>query len=275
MNYGINNSLGKPERMQVFEILDCAFENGINKLDTADAYGDSIDVLGEYNKAKPNRFLINSKFVYSGRPIRDELNFSLKRLHADSLNTYFYHRFHDFIRYPQLGDDLIKLKSERKIQKIGLSIYSNQEFELGLDSEFIDVLQIPFNLFDNYSQRGKYLDLAKARGKEIHARSIFLQGLFLMNKTSVPVKLHDLGPFLEKIQKLAANYSITIEELALNYALSHRQIEYFLIGVDNVNQLEKDIYYINNSKDLSDELIKHINTTIRIPAEMLNPGSWV
>ena len=41
INYGINNSTGVPDDKQVTSILDYAFKNGINTIDTAIAYGNS------------------------------------------------------------------------------------------------------------------------------------------------------------------------------------------------------------------------------------------
>ena len=63
LNYGINNTKGKPEKKTVFEILSSAYENGIKYLDTAELYGDAHDLIGEFHKLNPTKkFEIITKF---------------------------------------------------------------------------------------------------------------------------------------------------------------------------------------------------------------------
>ena len=50
INYGINNHSGKPTDSQVFEILETAWDNGVNTLDTADAYGEAIRIISSYHQ---------------------------------------------------------------------------------------------------------------------------------------------------------------------------------------------------------------------------------
>ena len=65
LDYGINNKEGKPSHKQAFELLDAAFENGIRELDTAEGYGDSEDIIGEYQRQTGNSFLIDTKLPVS------------------------------------------------------------------------------------------------------------------------------------------------------------------------------------------------------------------
>ena len=53
MNYGINNSTGKINKSEVFEILKYAFVNGIQYLDTAPVYGDAQSIIGEFHEEHP------------------------------------------------------------------------------------------------------------------------------------------------------------------------------------------------------------------------------
>lgn len=47
LNYGIANLLGKPPYETSRDIVRCAFEGAVNCMDTADAYGDSEEVVGQ------------------------------------------------------------------------------------------------------------------------------------------------------------------------------------------------------------------------------------
>jgi aryl-alcohol dehydrogenase-like predicted oxidoreductase len=64
VNYGINNSEGKPSLAKSFDILNMAYENGIRTLDTAEAYGNAQEVIGAFHeKYKDKKFQNLSKFT--------------------------------------------------------------------------------------------------------------------------------------------------------------------------------------------------------------------
>ena len=46
LDYGINNSVGKPNVESTESILNYAISQKIHILDTADAYGNSSDIIG-------------------------------------------------------------------------------------------------------------------------------------------------------------------------------------------------------------------------------------
>jgi len=48
LNYGISNKNGKPLKEDVFKMMDVAIDRGINIFDTASAYGNAEEFLGEY-----------------------------------------------------------------------------------------------------------------------------------------------------------------------------------------------------------------------------------
>ena len=50
MDYGLGDYTAKPKKEYAFSILDKAMENGVNTLDTANNYGDSETVIGEWLK---------------------------------------------------------------------------------------------------------------------------------------------------------------------------------------------------------------------------------
>ena len=47
VNYGVSNIYGKTTKNEASKILQFAYENGINVIDTAISYGNSEDILGE------------------------------------------------------------------------------------------------------------------------------------------------------------------------------------------------------------------------------------
>ncbi|MBK9389763.1 MAG: aldo/keto reductase [Bacteroidetes bacterium] len=174
LNYGINNSNGMPSEDEVFKILDTAYDNGIYNLDTADAYGNAISVIGKYHRSRHNKFNLFSKFksVKYGEFER-VVNASLEKLDIERFEVYSYHSFKDYSDDKNIIEDLINLKKKGLVNKIGISVYTNYELEIVVQDNFIDVIQLPFNLLDNQNLRGKLVSMARRNGKEVHARSVF------------------------------------------------------------------------------------------------------
>jgi aryl-alcohol dehydrogenase-like predicted oxidoreductase len=274
LNYGINNRIGKPTEETVFNILDLAYQKGISILDTADAYGDSINVIGSYHLSHTNRFLVNTKFSKNETPIYEQLIKAITMLGIENVNTYFYHKFSDFVQYSEIGDELLDLKRKKLINKIGLSVYGNDQLEKALDSEWIDVIQAPFNILDNNNQKGKLLEKAKKRNKEIQARSIFLQGLFFMPLSDLPIKLRPLQPYLEKIRDIAYKNKIEIEELALKYVINQTCIDNVIIGIDSSSQLERNTDCFLKNQELPVSVLEELNNLRLELTDLLNPVNW-
>ena len=98
LDYGINNSSGKPDKAKVFDILKEAYDQGIRVLDTADGYGDSSELISAFTKESGKKFKLISKFVVQDKSESAHQIFSktLQRLECDSLECYFFHRFDDY-----------------------------------------------------------------------------------------------------------------------------------------------------------------------------------
>lgn len=273
LNYGINNLTGKPSEEKVFQMLEYAWNHGVNHLDTADEYGTAPQLIGEFIVDTGKKFEVNTKFK-GNLSLRTQVMKTLDSLKLDSLNSYFYHTFKDFASYPALLEELVQLRSEKLIGRIGVSVYGNDEFTEVLRSAEVDVVQLPFNLLDNRFQRSELLTEAKQKGKEIHARTVFLQGLFFKPIDLVPDFLRPLVPYLEKLHRLAAEYEFTMDQLALLYVLNQPEIDYAIIGVDNLDQLQYNISL--EYRNLPSELMKTINE-IQVKEqeiELLYPKNW-
>ncbi|WBX74535.1 aldo/keto reductase [Tenacibaculum pacificus] len=276
LNYGINNSVGKPSTENIKAILNLAFNNGIELLDTAEAYGNSQERIGEYHQNSTHKFQVITKFssVVKGLSlnIKERVFQNIKTLQIDSLYGYMFHSFSDFENYyPSFEKELISLKKDGVITKIGVSLYSNEEFEKVLEYENISLVQLPFNLLDNEIKRNKILSKAKNKGIEIHTRSAFLQGLFFKQANDLNKNLKPLSSPINKLQNLCSE-DYKINDLALNYVYSQKNISKVLIGVDTIEQLKSNLESIN--KSISKEQLKVINTINIKETDLLNPSNW-
>lgn len=270
--YGINNKTGKPDLKESFSILDKALEHDIHTLDSADAYGDSNQTIGLYRKSRPGAtFNIICKFIADERAIGEKLNDSLKLLATEQLYGYMYHRFDDY-RTGRYRDELVRFREEKKISKIGVSIYSLDELEFVVEDREITLIQIPINPFDTGANKLSLLKTAKAAGKEIHVRSVFLQGLFFKKPEELTGNLTQFRTPLRDFRKILQSHHLDTRQACLNMALHLPVIDRVVIGVETSEQLAENVEAV--LEEFSLRLIQEFQA-IKIPdRSILNPANW-
>ena len=272
--YGISNSTGKISLNNSFEILAYAFDCGIGILDSAEAYGNAHEVIGAFHEKHPEKlFKVITKLPHqSDINIDKKVDEYLIGLRVDQLHALLFHSFSSYKENINNFDVLRKLKSDKKIKNIGVSVYTNEEVEEVILNEDIDIIQLPFNLFDNINLRGDILEKAKSKGKTIHTRSALLQGLFFKGANDQNKTVQKLKNELVLLSDITKKYNITISQLALSYCLQQSTIDNVLIGVDSINQLKDNIQSVNYR--IKPETINEINIINVKNLDLLNPSLW-
>lgn len=269
--YGINNVLGKPNQQQAHLILREAQRNGIDLLDSADAYGDSLQVIGSFLKTSVNSFEVISKFIGDDEPLVSKVDRTLVLINQTSLYAYLYHRYSDY-ESGNYSNQLNDLKKKGKIKRVGVSLYTLQELERVVNDESIDLIQIPLNLFDLNIEKKAMLREAKSRGKEIHVRSIFLQGLFFKDPKNLTGNLKGLEGPLRQLIDLVASYELDMSATCLSFALIQSFVDRVIIGVDSAEQLEENFKSVIT--DFSNELLSEVSAIQISDESLLNPANW-
>ncbi len=272
LSYGINNQVGKPSQATASEILHLASQSDIRILDSAEAYGDSLSVIGNFLKDNPDaEFKLISKFIDDGSKLRPRLNATLGLLRQKKLYAYMYHRFSDF-QNSGLKNQLLELKAEGKIEHIGLSLYSNTELAASLDDSDITIIQLPFNAFDSAPAKKEMLMRAKSAGKEIHVRSAFLQGLFFKEPATLSGNMTGLASSLRAFHNVLVRYSMNAREACLNYVIHHPFVDYAVIGVETRQQLEENLVSIRPA--FGAQVMAELESTFQAEPLLLNPSNW-
>ena len=267
--YGLKNSKVL-EKEKVFEILELAKDKKIVTLDTAEVYGYSHQIIGEYHKISGSKFNINTKLKSLGRPdeFDRKIDQLLAELNIDKIKTLMLHSvFGDAMkidRYAKIAED--------RIDDFGVSIYLNEDIN-NLDLDAIKTVQIPFNLLDNFSIRKGLIDFLVGKSINIHARSIFLQGLLTMESIDSKHNMH-----LEIIRNAQILYGklekkFSLKQYALCYPLLHGNLGGVLIGVDSKNQLNENINLLKNIEEVKKH--QEIIDTFQYPRySQLDPRNW-
>lgn len=270
LDYGINNQTGQVPQNEVNKLLQIAKDNGIGTLDTSSAYGVSEKALGKSFSENNLQFKIVSKYPQSENRVAAVLASSLEHLCQKRLYGYLVHDFEFYMSRPQLWEEMKQLKAEGKVEKIGFSLYNTDQLQYLLKNNVkFDLLQFPYNLLDR--QFDAWLPELKQSGVEIHTRSVFLQGLFFKDLSSLSKQLEPLKPYLSHIRAYCKTRDITIEECALSFVLHNPFIDGILIGVDNINQLQNNIHVAAHTTEV-DELVRQIMVKETF---LLNPTNWI
>lgn len=237
--YGISNVRGKVPADEAAKILEDAWARGIDTLDTAPAYGDSERTIGEVLSDSRRPFRIVTKLDNAVGP-EESILASAARLRVTNVYATLVHNFVHFERQATLWDGLRAARDEGLCAKIGFSLYYPRELDQLLDAGVdVDILQLPYSLFDRRFE--DYLPLLQRAEIEVHARSVFLQGLAFMPAETLPEGLSVAREKLRRLRSLSAEYGTTIASICLKFAFARPEIDRVLIGVDSLENLRENL----------------------------------
>jgi aryl-alcohol dehydrogenase-like predicted oxidoreductase len=252
LDYGISNSSGQVDEGEVGDIIAVAERAGVRVIDTAAAYGDAEERLG---RALPpdHRFRIVTKLprlpeATVGDAVegwtRNAFATSLSRLAVATVDGLLIHHAGDLLgpRGPRLWSALEALQGYGRVGKIGASIYTARDLDALLDRFPLQLVQAPVNVFDQRLLASGHLTRLKSAGIEVHARSVFLQGLLLME----PDQLGDthFDPVrrpLADFQAAARAADRTPLEAAVSFVMSIDAVDAAVVGVSDAAQLAEII----------------------------------
>ncbi|GMN90416.1 aldo/keto reductase [Francisella sciaenopsi] len=276
LSYGVANQKGQPTQTEVNDMVDYVISQGVNCFDTAQAYGTSEDVLGR--ALHDNNFIVSkikSDVFIDG--FVESIQNSLRRLNVQSLFGLLLHDMDIFYKdYALLETEINFAKANGYLKYFGVSIYSREDFDMALNNELVDIIQLPFNVFDQRAVVENWFERAKQKNKLIFIRSVFLQGLLLMDCSSLPANLEKVRPYLEKLNLVARRYNLSNKEFALSFVESIADQSVLLFGCDSIEQAKENLNDYNNKIkifDLADiEQIK--KEFVDISEDIYLPTKW-
>jgi len=245
LSYGIANQGGQVNRKEVGQILALARNSGIDTLDTAATYGDSEVCIGEIGTQGFNVITklppLPQGLVDVGTWVNQQVRASLSRLNVDSVYGVLLHRTKDLLgpSGQVIIDSLQRLKVDGVIKKIGISIYHSRELDAVTGTYVIDLVQVPFNIMDRRLVTSGWLQRLHDQGAEVHARSIFLQGLLLMSRGAIPEKFKPWFDLFDCWHAWLGENDISATEACLAFVASQPLIDRIVVGVESCAQLQE------------------------------------
>ncbi len=156
------------DRAGSFELLDAAWDHGINFFDTANVYGRGLSerYIGEWLQGKDREnFVIASKVYYTTRGrqnsglsrkiVRAEIEETLERLGTEYLDIYYIHGWHETSPLEETLSALNDLIREGRVHYIGVSNFTGWQLMKALwicdkrNWESVTVIQPRYNAADH------------------------------------------------------------------------------------------------------------------------------
>lgn len=288
------SSFGNGDQTEVNRMVARALDAGINFIDTADAYGESEEMLGEALKGRRDDVVLASKFA---RPIGDDPNHqggsrrwiitavenSLRRLNTDHLDLYQMHRPDPETDIDETLSALTDLVRSGKVRAIGSSdmpasdIVEAQWVAERRGLERFRAEQPHYSLLDRSIER-EVLPVAQRYGMGTVIWSPLASGMLTgrvrrgqdtdLRRTRLFAALRDEHRIdaVEKFIPLAADAGLPLTHLALAFVIAHPGVTSALIGPRTMEQLD-DLLAAAEVR-LSDEILDRID-------EIVAPGTGV
>lgn len=278
IRYGINNKTGKPDFKGALGIVKTAIDGGIFYFDTAQAYGNSEDILGRiFSQLKVgNRVKVFTKIdphLELNRPGRlaGSVEESLRKLQIDRLEGLMLHHEEMLDLWNEdLRFEFHTLVRQGQVRKFGVSFYSPERALKALDLDEISFIQIPANIFDQRFKDQGVLTKARELNKEVFVRSIYLQGLLLMAANDIPHLMNYARDPIKRFNDLAGRLGVTRQELALDHIRRQYPDCFVVVGAESDTQIAETVRLFKSVKNMGDYGAEFRN----IPENIVNPILW-
>ena len=275
MDYGLLNNK-KINQKEFKKIEKLVLKSNIKFVDTANSYGDSEKIIGN---SSLNKLKIITKIkipILKKKKLEKwfsvQIKSSLKKLKTNQIYALLVHDYKDLLgdrgkRYLEL---LIDLKKKNIVKKIGISIYDPKELDLIKRIFKPDIVQAPFNVFDQRLKNSGWLNKLKKSNVEIYARSCFLQGLLLNYSytNSIKKSFATYKNYLDLWFHWCRINKISSLKACLAFLKQQKNIDYLIIGFDNLNQLKEIVKNFNQKSISIPDIFNNINLNL------IDPRKW-
>jgi aryl-alcohol dehydrogenase-like predicted oxidoreductase len=274
LDYGVANQSGRISFGDAKTIIEQSAISGIDTLDTAIAYGASETTLGQVG--------VEGWQVITKLPalpddcqgveawVAGQIEQSMSRLGVMQLQGVLLHRPDDLLG--ENGRSLVKaldgLKAEGLTRQVGVSVYAPEQLEELTSIMALDLVQAPLNILDRRLVTSGWASRLKDRGTEVHARSIFLQGLLLMPSGQRPVKFERWSEIWLEWSRWLERTGLTPVQACTSYVLGVIDVDKVIVGVDSLMQLNEILV-------ASQVVLPGLpNWPLSIDSKLINPSFW-
>ena len=254
LDYGVKNLTGQINFPDAKKIINEAYRNNIRSIDTAASYGNAETILGEL---ETNKFDITTKLIrlpYDEKKVEkwvfEQVEMSLTKLNRDVISGILIHD-PEILRTDEgkkIFSTLRLAKKKNLIQDIGVSIYHLKDLPELIEEFEIDIVQAPFNVFDRRLEREGWIDELDNKEIKIQVRSVFLQGLMLMEIEELKKDFNSWIEIFEEWKDWLKKNNLTSYEACLVFIEKFSKIDKVIIGLDSIEQFKMLLNHCKSAK---------------------------
>ena len=236
-SYGITNSTYKNTN-QIYKFLDYAYKKKIRIFDTAPSYNNH-KLLGNFiksNNLEKYVKVLTKLPTFEKKNTKYLIEKNLEKFFNDlktEIEVLFLHDVGNIDYFIKNLDFFINLISKFPIKRLGFSIYKKKDIQKIIELKFKKnyfAYQFPANLLNREFKDFNF------NSKWTYARSIFLQGLLLSDRTKY--KLPNNGNIVIKnYHKKLGNMNLDPLKVSISYINSLKNINHLIFGFDNIIQI--------------------------------------
>lgn len=266
-NYGILSQGDALAVDEVNQILSVAKSESLDTVDMAQAYGESqIDAKAfEY-------FRVISKWS-----IADDVEAVYRSLKSD-LKKYGKSNFYALMIHDPQNLDRVdslalasfcqRIRAEGMAERIGISIYTEDDWRACQKVMKPEIVQLPLNPMNQLLNNDSFKQELADKGVEVHARSLFLQGVLLGHE--LPSNFDELEYIWQRFCHITKEYSERLAAI-LSWSLSQKWIHKWVVGVASANHLRQIARAVEVSQDLTAPCFDELKDMYH---PMVDPRNW-
>ena len=270
-NYGISKKLRLSDQ-EVDGVLNWASEK-IEELDTSEDYKGSHKAISKHSKNFKITTKINLNKLGSTKDLAPKVINICKEIGIEKIERV--------LLRPHAADpnftldaikELEKLRLIGSIASLGLTIYETKEMDYFIGVlDFPITFQVPLNLLNRSFQEQITSNPIRYQEFNFYVRSIFLQGLVLMNPEDIP---HHLTEAIESIRCLNDKLNkLGLSTLEATFAFIRNQnwVTGAVVGVTSLNELKTNLHAFKDKEEIDWSFLQDLPYP---PARILDPRRW-
>jgi spore coat polysaccharide biosynthesis protein SpsF (cytidylyltransferase family)/aryl-alcohol dehydrogenase-like predicted oxidoreductase len=291
MAYGAANLTGPPTFEEAVRMVREAVAHGITSIDTARAYGDGENRLGQILDQGLRRqvTVITKLDPLDGLSARASEKMAIcstdasvyrscRELNTRRLEVLLLHRWEQRHQHGEaIWRRLLDLREEGVIGELGASVYEPEQAIQALEDEDVKYLQIPFNVLDWRWRSSRFQQKRAARLEVVvHGRSALLQGLLVAGPFRWP-SVQGVNPdqWLKKLDYLVAQLGRESRaDLCLAYVRGQPWLTSIVVGMETLAQLYDNIRMFQKPALTAEECRVAETLLAGAPEGLLNPRTW-
>lgn len=280
MPYGIANPADMPSPEAVETMFDHSFAAGISTFDTAPVYGEAEQRLGAWIKNRGFSTYVTTKLpalagvADSGiaQAVDEAIEGSTIRLGVPPA-IYLAHDAADYLR-PAIRVRLGDAVTRGAIGAAGVSVYTADEVFAAIAAGPPAAIQLPISAFDRRMIDSGALATCAAAGVMVFARSVFLQGVMVMDIGHLPAEIAGLKAAIAEFEALCIKENTTRASFALRYVRDLPGVSSTIVGAYAPDQVAALVAAAKEPPLSEPQRAAIAAITNKVPEKLLDPRSW-